>query len=784
MPKQLHGTLLDLLEALDYTKDEKIELVNLMTEFMNILAKPEQQKEKIEKPIIGGVCHGFTIKWLGARLLQQNRQFIDRMTRLLDDETVLEKIAEFKEKIKKSTPSDTELTSELQFWVELLGTDTLGFLDSLMLFHKPKKFAQIFNNAHLSQNDYQRISLLADSDDLRARGGLARLHSQTGIYTAEDLIKHLSDLEKTMGDMGDDAPKTFGLMFSGHVPIDDHNSGFHSIGAIYDTEHKKWVFMDINQWPPSVAVNPEEQVVMLQESIFTAFNFYAPNTPHVSINTEVIVLGEDVAQRPHLKKAFHKNHWTSEHLAQHHDLTSFVAVAAMHDDDDCIMAAHQAGFDLNAPLSTLSTGNTPLILACNNRSRKAIKALHQCGVDFNQSNRTGKRPAVEAAGKFSPKMLKQLVQYGADLNRVGQETFSPLAAVIYFRNAAVIPVFKACHIDLNSPDKHGNTPLHLAITEDYPSGVTALLTAGAEINVRNMYGKTPLYNAINCRNSACFNTLLEAHANVTLADNTGNTPLHEACRLGKTEMVAQLLAHNAHINHKNKHGETALSIAVRNNDVATSLLLIQQGADLELQNNDGDTPLLTAIRTNKDIAIIHALIKARANVNHCNQEGFTALHELLMYTNVNAQQLVRTLLENGANVNQCTKDGEHPVCIAISWCCSEEVLLALLKADVDLLTPTSSGKVPLIEAVQYSNANIRKHLLNYQCAKYGTLFMNGLAKTPTTLLTSILAITGLAHLWRPKEPQPTLHPGGFFNTQASAQKPEVQTKPQYRAKKR
>jgi hypothetical protein len=134
MPKTLHRALRELIQALGYTKDESI----------------------------GGVCHGFTIRWLEAKFLQQEKQFKDRVNRILQDETALQKIAEFKtlltqEKTKNTIIDlseddiektinqekpllDIKLTSELQFFIQLLGIDTLTFLDSLMLFQNPQKF--------------------------------------------------------------------------------------------------------------------------------------------------------------------------------------------------------------------------------------------------------------------------------------------------------------------------------------------------------------------------------------------------------------------------------------------------------------------------------------------------------------------------------------------------------------------------------------------------------------------------------------------------------------------
>lgn len=764
MPKILHRALIELIEALGYTKDESI----------------------------AGVCHGFTIRWLEAKFLQNKKQFIDRVNRILQDETALQKIAEFKtllaqEKTKNTkidlSEDDTEksisqekplldikLTSELQFFLQLLGIDTLAFLDSLMLFHSPEKFDHIFPCAHFNQEDYERISFLASSNAIQERGGIIRVHSQPGMYSQNELIDFFQRIQQTIDGLGDNAPPVIGFLL---------NSVNHGIGMAYDTKLKQWSIMDINQWPARRAQDITNQFSILQPIIFQAFNFDDLKNPYVTFDTAILVLGDDVKQWPQLETAFDGRYAVTEDISQRQGFSNLVKIATWHNHPEIILAAHQYHYNLNEPFSNdTNTDITPLILACQKSSKKVIKALHECGVDFNKPNLKGLRPAAAITG--SMEILELLAKYGANLNRMNNEEISPLEAAIEAHNAAAwVPVFKAYHVnlnepnsigntplltavknndlpcvkalltagvDLNGPDKLGNTPLYYATQNNYLDCLRALLTAGANVNVPDEFGKTPLHYATQNKYLNGVIALLNANADVNLTDNDGNTSLHEAAENGDADILVELLTRPIDINRPNKQGKTALHLAVNNNHERASLLLIQYGANVNLQDKNGNSPLLEALIFHRKLNITIALINAGADVNCKNRQGNAGLHVVLEDGNLQLQ-LMRTLLEHGADANQTTANGEHPVCIAIKYSSSNEKLLELLKYDVDLLTQTPSGKIPLFEALKYRHSGSDKLIILYQCNKFSQFLGGALMHNNTKLIMGFLLLTGLAYLY-------------------------------------
>lgn len=131
---------------------------------------------------------------------------------------------------------------------------------------------------------------------------------------------------------------------------------------------------------------------------------------------------------------------------------------------------------------------------------------------------------------------------------------------------------------------------------------------------------------------------------------TGNTALTWAATCGKPADMRWLLAHGASPEVRNDYGETALSLAVWEGR-ADSVEVLLPIADLETQDKNGDTPLLLAAIKNRT-AIAVRLIGAKANINHANGKGVTALITAAMNGN---EELARALMQAGADLKPRSK---------------------------------------------------------------------------------------------------------------------------------
>jgi len=140
-----------------------------------------------------------------------------------------------------------------------------------------------------------------------------------------------------------------------------------------------------------------------------------------------------------------------------------------------------------------------------------------------------------------------------------------------------------------------------------------LITHKADVNLE-IDGKSTLHHAVEWPIDHLVKTLLEHKADIEAQDYDGNTPLHSA----HTPKIAQLL-----LDHK---------------------------ADPRAKNAVGDTPVQTiaSIRVLPDGSkIIQQLIEAKADIDHKNKKGQTALHIALSKQDAD---LAQCLLNAGASM--------------------------------------------------------------------------------------------------------------------------------------
>ncbi|MBJ7927728.1 ankyrin repeat domain-containing protein [Bacillus cereus group sp. N31] len=159
------------------------------------------------------------------------------------------------------------------------------------------------------------------------------------------------------------------------------------------------------------------------------------------------------------------------------------------------------------------------------------------------------------------------------------------------------------------------------------------------------------------------------------------TALLAATEKNETNTVISLLKQGANINATDSQGRTPLMIATYKNDIKTAKALIDAGADVNIQDNIKNNPFLYAgadpALTNRygGTALIPAsehgyitvikelLTRTNIDVNHVNNLGWTALMEAIVLSNGDEtqQQVIRLLIEHGADVNIPDNDGVTPL---------------------------------------------------------------------------------------------------------------------------
>lgn len=225
------------------------------------------------------------------------------------------------------------------------------------------------------------------------------------------------------------------------------------------------------------------------------------------------------------------------------------------------------------------------------------------------------------------RILDKLLKAGVDPNaRIPGTAGEPvlfrtiISGSLDIQAPEVLKRFMEAKPDLEAKDGAGRTALFVAVENNAPAQAAMLIESGASVNAVNNAGYTVLASAAGRSgdNQQMIDLLLDhgADANVPAGEDR-STVLMNAVKAGNENTVKSLLAHKSDPNISNRDGNSALSLA------------------------------LSAFDLDKQKGIIEALLKAGANPNAADTDGYTPLFYALTRGNVN---IVKLLAENGGDL--------------------------------------------------------------------------------------------------------------------------------------
>lgn len=240
--------------------------------------------------------------------------------------------------------------------------------------------------------------------------------------------------------------------------------------------------------------------------------------------------------------------------------------------------------------------------------------------------------------------------------------------------------------DINKRDRTGKTALHRAASTNDLKQIEKLLSDGASVNARDSKSyRTPLHDA-------------------AIKNNNGNNRLN-AMKL--------LLKNGADVNAKTTEGDTPLHYLMKRADTSIIKLFLEFGANVKLVNNKEENLLFPAVGYNYYEDVVQLLIDLGLNVNQCNTDKKTPLHEAARNSkNVNFQKKVlEMLIKAGANINARDKDDKTPLYYWVKQSNFEAINL-LLKADADLNVLDINGENLIVPAIVSKHVGLVQQLID------------------------------------------------------------------------
>lgn len=312
--------------------------------------------------------------------------------------------------------------------------------------------------------------------------------------------------------------------------------------------------------------------------------------------------------------------------------------------------------------------------------------VHHSVVMVNDEEVVGISDTLRVASKKKDvDIIESSLKRGANVNAVNLDGFTSLHGPTSDGSLEIIKCMPCeKNTDIHALDKLGQIPLH-------------------SIETRDIDGNTPLNIAVRNRDVKTVRFLLEHGANVNAAGEYGSTPLHQA----SLETMRILLDNGANVDALNSFNNTPLHHTIYSGCLESIRILLEYGADPNRINGNDDTPLDSAVWFSQ-VNTVKFLLEHGADVN----TGYKRMSTLHSAVTQGKQEIIRILLDNGANVDALTKLDQTPLRMA-----TEEgnlgVIETLLEHGADVNTRDRGGITPLDIAVSNSNVEAVRFLLDH-----------------------------------------------------------------------
>lgn len=251
--------------------------------------------------------------------------------------------------------------------------------------------------------------------------------------------------------------------------------------------------------------------------------------------------------------------------------------------------------------------------------------LHKEGADIERVLANGHNALRGAISNEHIEVAEYLLNAGANVAATSQLGWSSL--YIATRNLDLASMNLLINQGAN-PNQRTNSrasTAHVAAENNFIGGLELLIEAGSKVTHKDQDGYTPLHLAAQQNAAEAIPLLVNAGANPSERDKQGYSPLHYAAELGNIEAVVELLKHSPDLECKYKGRWVPVHLYEHNRgDASLDALRLFSGGYGDDSVTRGSTPLHCAIREGH-VAIVTLLLQAGADVMACTKDGLTAI---------------------------------------------------------------------------------------------------------------------------------------------------------------
>jgi ankyrin repeat protein len=417
-----------------------------------------------------------------------------------------------------------------------------------------------------------------------------------------------------------------------------------------------------------------------------------------------------------------------------------------------------------------SEGDVRLVEAARGQDVQAVRALVKQGADVNLKGHDGSTALLWAAHWNDLETAAVLVKAGADPNLANDLRTTPLSLACTNASAAMVEQLLNAGAKPGTPIATGETPLMTCAGTGNVAAVRMLIDRGADVNATEpSQHQTALMWAAAERHPSVVQLLIEHGADLQARTRRGFSALHFAAREGDLEVARTLLAAGTDINIRSRVaasekpaaggrgnyaggagrvggpsyeatvsvGSTPLLVATVRAHVPLALFLLERGADPNA-SDAGMAPLHWAVGTwesgeanpvfgftdamsgipdrRAKVQLVKALLAHGADPRIPMTQrppGFAGGHTdvigatpFLLASAAADMEMMRLLLEAGADPKQATKSGMTPIAAAmgvnrvqgesnVTETQAFEVVKWLIELGVDPKMALSTGENPL-----------------------------------------------------------------------------------------